>query len=166
MSILDAVDAIHGKRNSYGTTLFGDGARFDRGGGRQVRGPVTRWNLMATRRSDETFLSLQALSSSHFARRKRPFSTKCVWNQQAKARFGFDAHENEGIFSALFSSNERRGDAIVRYCRYNSKSVARRPPVLFCPPYRGAWSAQLRSFAGRNMVHPPRRQASLVWTLP
>ena len=47
MSILDAVDAIHGKRNSYGTTLFGDGARFDRGGGRQVRGPVTRWNLMA-----------------------------------------------------------------------------------------------------------------------
>ena len=76
--------------NSYGTTLFGDGARFDRGGGRQVRGPVPRWNLMATRRSDETFLSLQALSSSHFVRRKRPFSTKCVWNQQAKARLGFD----------------------------------------------------------------------------
>ena len=50
-----------------------------------LRGPVTRWNLMATRRSDETFLSLQALSSSHFARRKRPFSTKCVWNQQASA---------------------------------------------------------------------------------
>ena len=90
MSSLDAVDAIHGKRNSYGTTLFGDGARFDRGGGRQVRGPVTRWNLMDTRRSDETFLSLQALSSSHFARRRRPFSTKCVWNQQAKARFGVD----------------------------------------------------------------------------
>ena len=105
MSSLDAVDAIHGKRNSYGTTLFGDGARFDRGGGRQVRGPVTRWNLMATRRSDETFLSLQALSSSHFARRKRPFSTKCVWNQHAKARFGVDAqggHTNKGIFSALF----------------------------------------------------------------
>ena len=97
MSIPNAVtvDAIHGKRNSYGTTLFGDGARFDRGGGRQVRGPVTRWNLMATRRSDETFLSLQALSSSHFARRKRPFSTKCVWNQQAKARFGFDAQEKD-----------------------------------------------------------------------
>ena len=79
--------------NSYGTTLFGDGARFDRGGGRQVRGPVTRWNLMDTRRSGEAFLSLQALSSSHFVRRKRPFSTKCVWNQQAKARFGFDAHD-------------------------------------------------------------------------
>ena len=108
--------------NNYGTTLFGDGARFDRGGGRQVRGPVTRWNLMDTRRSDETFLSLQALSSSHFVRRKRPFSTKCVWNQQAKARFGFDAHENEdarlytnkGIFSALFSSNRRHRNFIVR----------------------------------------------------
>ena len=87
--------------NSYGTTLFGDGARFDRGGGRQVRGPVTRWNLMATRRSDETFLSLQALSSSHFARRRRPFSTKCVWNQQAKARFGLDAHDGRHNSAAL-----------------------------------------------------------------
>ena len=50
---------------------------------------------MDTRRSGEAFLSLQAFSSSHFVRRKRPFSTKCVWNQQAKARFGFDAHEND-----------------------------------------------------------------------
>ena len=40
MSILDAVDAIHGKRNNYGTTLFGDGARFDRGGGRHVDPPT------------------------------------------------------------------------------------------------------------------------------
>ena len=76
----------HGKRNTYGTTLFGDGARFDRGGG---------LNLIDTRRSGEAFLSLQALSSSHFVRRKRPFSTKCVWNQQAKARFGFDAQEKD-----------------------------------------------------------------------
>ena len=86
MSITNAVDAIHGKRNSYGTTLFGDGARFDRGGG---------LNLIDTRRSGEAFLSLQALSSSHFVRRKRPFSTKCVWNQQAKARFGFEAQEKD-----------------------------------------------------------------------
>ena len=80
MSIIILVVGVTENGNNYGTTLFGDGARFGRGGGRQVRGPVTRWNLMATRRSDETFLSLQALSSSHFVRRRRPFSTKCVWN--------------------------------------------------------------------------------------
>ena len=76
----------HGKRNTYGTTLFGDGARFDRGGG---------LNLIDTLRSGEAFLHLQALSSSCFAKTNKPFSTKCVWNQQAKARFGFEAQEKD-----------------------------------------------------------------------
>ena len=66
--------------------MFGDGARFDRGGG---------LNLIDTRRSGEAFLHLQALSSSCFARCNAPFSTKCVWNQHAKARFGFEAQEKD-----------------------------------------------------------------------
>ena len=51
----------HGTRNTYGTTLFGDGVRFEAfrafGGGRK---------LMETLKSGEAFLSLQALSSSPF----------------------------------------------------------------------------------------------------
>ena len=47
--------------------MFGDGARFDRGGGR---------NLIDTRRSGEAFLHLQALSNSLFARVNAPFSIK------------------------------------------------------------------------------------------
>ena len=52
----------HGKRNTYGTTLFGDGVRFEAfrafGGGRK---------LMETLKSGEAFLHLQALSNSLFA---------------------------------------------------------------------------------------------------
>ena len=70
--------------------MFGDGVRFEAfrafGGGRK---------LMETLKSGEAFLSLQALSNSLFARCKTPFSTKCVWNQQAKARFGFEAQEKD-----------------------------------------------------------------------
>ena len=51
--------------------------------------------LMETLKSGEAFLSLQALSSSPFAKTNKPFSTKCVWNQQAKARFGFEAQEKD-----------------------------------------------------------------------
>ena len=50
---------------------------------------------METLKSGEAFLHLQALSSSCFARVSTPFSTKCVWNQHAKARFGFAAQEKD-----------------------------------------------------------------------
>ena len=51
--------------------------------------------LMETLKSGEAFLHLQALSSSCFARCNAPFSTKCVWNQHAKARFGLEAQEKD-----------------------------------------------------------------------
>ena len=68
----------HGKRNTYGTTLFGDGVRFEAfrafGGGRK---------LMETLKSGEAFLSLQALSNS---RRSEPRAAGRLWNYGASAR--------------------------------------------------------------------------------